>query len=106
MFYENIRSRLVTVASRFSDRNAFCINETFYTYAELWNLIGKIRTQLGDFNIENKRIGLVANDDLYTYASIFAAWMEGMAYVPLHPKQPFERNLEVISQAELLFVFN
>ncbi len=106
MLFANLCSQLVTMASRFSDRNAFCISETFYTYAELWNVIGKIRTQLVEFNIENNRIGLVAHDDLHTYASIFAAWMEGMAYVPLHPKQPFERNLEVISQAELLFVLD
>ena len=106
MFDKVILSRFVTSVSRFPDRNAFCINETFHTYHELWNLIGKIRTQLDEFNIVNKRIGLVANDDLYTYASIFAAWMEGMAYVPLHPKQPLERNLEVISQAELLFVLD
>ncbi len=106
MFNKTIISQFVSVISRFPERNAFCINETFYTYREYWNLIGKIRTQLGEFNIENSRIGLVANDDLHTYASIFAAWMEGMAYVPLHPKQPLERNLEVISQAGLQFVLN
>ena len=106
MFRKTIRDRFADVASRFPDRNAFCINEVHYTYADFWQLIGKIRTQLGTVNIENNRIGLVANDDLYTYASIFAAWMEGMAYVPLHPKQPLDRSLEVISQAGLQFVLD
>lgn len=106
MFDKAILSRFAKAASRFSGRNAFCINEIHYTYGELWDLIGKIRTQLQEIKIENTKIGLVANDDLHTYATIFATWMEGMAYVPLHPKQPLERNLEVISQAELRFVLD
>lgn len=106
MFSKTILDRFAVMASRFPDRNAFCINETYYTYAEFWELIGKIRTQLGAFDISNKRVGLVANDDLYTYASILAVWMDGMAYVPLHPKQPLDRNLEVISQADLRYVLD
>ena len=106
MFEKNILSRFTWAASQFSGRNAFCIKEIFYTYADFWNSIGKIRTQLRGLDVPNSRIGLVANDDLLTYASIWAAWMEGMAYVPLHPKQPLERNLDVIAQAELQFVLD
>lgn len=106
MFNKTIIDQFSAIASRFPERNAFCINETQYTYAELRDLIGKIRTQLRTSEIGNKRIGLVANDDLHTYATILAAWMEGMAYVPLHPQQPLERNLEVIKQAELHIVLD
>ncbi|MGB6153965.1 MAG: amino acid adenylation domain-containing protein [Pricia sp.] len=106
MFDSKILNRFKTVISHFPNRNAFCINETHCTYTEFWQLIGKIRTQLRASDVGNKRIGLVANDDLHTYASIFAAWMEGMAYVPLHPKQPLHRNLEVISQAGLQYVLD
>ena len=106
MFNSSIISRFAMIASRFSDRNAFCINENHYSYGEFWNLVSKLRTQLRAFEITNKKLGLVFNDDLMTYASIFACWMEGMTYVPLHPKQPLPRNLEVISQAELKFVLD
>lgn len=94
------------MANQFSERNAFFINENHYSYREFWNQIAKIRTQLRAFEITTKKVGLVFNDDLKTYASIFAVWMEGLAYVPLHPKQPLERNQEVIAQAELKFVLN
>lgn len=30
---------------------------------------------------------MAAYDDLETYASIFALWLEGKCYVPLHPNQ-------------------
>ena len=106
MFEKTILSRLAKAEIQFSGRNAFFINGNFHTYGELWNLIGKIRTQLQDIKIANAKVGLVAHDDLHTYASIFAVWMEGMAYVPLHPKHPMERNLGVISQAELQWVLD
>ena len=44
---------------------------------------------------------MAIHDDLDTYASIFALWMEGKAYVPLHPNQPLERNLNIIEQVGL-----
>src|SRR5690606_25945048 len=43
-------------------------------------------------------------DDIETYASIFALWAEGYAYVPLHPHQPADRSMEVITQAEISVV--
>jgi D-alanine--poly(phosphoribitol) ligase subunit 1 len=101
MFSKNIGQRFASIASQFGEQDAFCINEAHYTYSEFWNLISKIRTLLRHLDISDHKIGLVVNDDLETYASIFAVWLEGMAYVPLHPKYPFERNLDIIDQAQL-----
>jgi len=101
MFSKNIIQRFATMTSRFGDHNAFCINETHYTYSEFWSLISKIRTLIRHLNLSADKIGLVVNDDLETYASIFALWMEGMGYVPLHPKHPIERNLDIVDQANL-----
>ncbi|WP_111706553.1 AMP-binding protein [Lutibacter citreus] len=83
------------------DLNAFCINEEFFKYIELGKATSKIRDSLQKQSFVSKNIGLVVNDDLETYASIFAIWLEGLAYVPLHPLQPIERNIEIISQAEV-----
>lgn len=55
---------------------------------------------------KNKNIGLVANDDIETYAAIFAIWMEGLAYVPLHPNQPADRILEITDQAGIQLIIN
>lgn len=101
MFTENIISKFTSVVSQFPERNAFCINETHYSYGDFWKLIGQIRSQICAQNLTQTKLGLVVNDDLHTYASIMAVWMEGMAYVPLHPKHPIERNLEIVDQANI-----
>jgi amino acid adenylation domain-containing protein len=101
MFNTNILHPFIEVVRNYGDNNAFCIAEKFYTYNELARHISKIRKALKSSNHRGKNIGLVANDDIETYASIFSIWFEGFAYVPLHPQQPVERNLEIISQAEI-----
>lgn len=91
--FENIRNH--------PDRTAFCINEKKYSYRDFDETIGKIRAAIKSTGGTAKNVGLVANDDIETYASIFALWAEGLAYVPLHPHQPVDRSMEVISQANI-----
>ena len=81
--------------------NAFCINDTYYSYKNLGDCISKIADSIICLDTKNKCVGLVINDDLETYASIFALWMNGMAYVPLHPDWPLERCLDICEQVEL-----
>ena len=106
MFTENIVFKFNKIASKFSERNAFCINEVHYTYFEFWELISKIRTGIQQLKLDDYKLGLIVNDDLETYASIFAIWMEGCAYVPLHPKHPENRNLDIANQAELSIILD
>lgn len=101
MFFQNILNPLLKAISDQKNRNAFCINEQFYSYYQFAQNISKVRTAIQTSTLKNKNIGLVANDDIETYASIFAIWLEGYAYVPIHPQQPIERSREVISQAEI-----
>jgi len=101
MFSENVAFKFETIASQFSEHNAFCVNEVHYTYYEFWKLISKIRTGLRQLKLDDYKFGLVVNDDIETYASILAIWMEGYGYVPLHPKHPENRNLDIVNQAEL-----
>jgi D-alanine--poly(phosphoribitol) ligase subunit 1 len=106
MFSEHVLSPFINLVERLGVNNAFCINEKFYAYDELAQHISKIRKALQSTGFAGKNIGLVANDDIDTYASIFAIWLEGLAYVPLHPQQPVERSLEIISQAAIDLVVN
>jgi acyl-CoA synthetase (AMP-forming)/AMP-acid ligase II len=85
MFYANLLSQFISVVEQFGDNNAFCINEKFYTYNDFSQTISKIRKAIQSAGYQSKNVGLVANDDIETYASILALWMEGLAYVPLHP---------------------
>jgi len=92
--------------NKYSERNAFCINDEFYSYKFFGNKISGIRLALKGINHTNRYIGLVANDDLETYASIIALWAEGLAYVPLHPQQPIERCEEIASQMKLSLILD
>ena len=96
-FYANLET--------FGDKNAFYINNTFYTYKELAQCITKIRVALKE-HADKVYIGLVANDDLETYASIFAMWLEGKCYVPLHPHQPLDRLSEIINDTNIDIILN
>jgi D-alanine--poly(phosphoribitol) ligase subunit 1 len=106
MFHENVLIPFLKVVNNFRSDNAFCIDEKFYTYYDFTRNISKIRKALHTYSLSSKNIGLVANDDIETYASIFAIWFEGYAYVPLHPNQPIERSLEIASQANIELIIN
>ena len=90
----------------YSKNNAFCIGGIFYTYKQLGECVFKIRQELVKQEEEINYFGLVVNDDVETYASIFALWLEGKAYVPLHPNQPIKRNKEIISQVGITSILD
>ena len=86
---------------QFPAKNAFCINEVFYTYKQLGEYICKIRCGIKKLRKDDIHIGLVANDDIETYASIFALWLEGKAYIPLHPNHPLDRAEVIIKDVNI-----
>lgn len=90
-----------------SDKNAFLINDSFYSYTDLAKSISKIRNSIR-LNIDKteKIIGLITNDDIETYASILALWFEGKAYVPISTDTPKERNENVIQQAGITTILD
>ena len=89
-------------ASQHCNRNAFFINQQAHTYSAFAQTISNIRKEIAKPTYSNQQhIGLIANDDLETYASIIALWLEGKAYVPLSPDAPEDRNLNIIRQASL-----
>lgn len=98
-FSKNVLARIQHSLTSYADRNAVCINDKFHTYKELAHGISKIRATLN--GVEERNIGLVANNDLDTYAAIFALWMEGKCYVPLHPFQPIDRCENIVRQMEM-----
>lgn len=106
MFTENIIQPFIKAVEDFGEYNAFCIDGKFYTYNEFSKQISKICHLLQSENITMKNIGLIVNDDIETYATIFAIWLEGYTYVPLHPQHPVERSLEIISQAGINLIIS
>lgn len=106
MFEKSVLNFFRLSVEKYSDNNAFYIADKFHSYKQFSRQISKIRRAIQTTHINSKNIGLIANDDIDTYASIFAIWLEGYAYVPLHPQQPVERCFEIISQAEIELVIN
>ena len=104
-FSQQILQPFLHSLKRFSQRNAFCINEQFYTYKQFGVCVSNIRRQIQNTQIPDI-VCLVANDTIETYASIFALWLEGKSYVALHPKQPLERNESIIKQMDTAFILD
>jgi len=105
-YSETHLSDFIDAVKAFPERNAFVINEVPYTYQDLWKKISIIRAALNRINVNNRIFGLVVHDDIETYASVFALWLEGFGYVPLHPKHPQRRNLDIIQQSGILRVLD
>lgn len=101
IFYDNILTPFTQCVERYPERNAFFINKKAYTYQDLGNCIKGIRYLVSTSDSSNSNVGLVINDDIFTYASIFALWLEGRSYVPLHPSWPIERCNDIVDQVEI-----
>jgi D-alanine--poly(phosphoribitol) ligase subunit 1 len=106
MFGKYILQPFIESSEKFARNNAFCINEKFYTFFDFIKAISKLRKAIQDSKVESSIVGLVINDNIETYASIFALWFEGYAYLPLNPDQPYERNVEIIRQAKIKLVID
>lgn len=96
LYSNDFVGRLQTALSIYGHRPAFCIQDTFYDYQQLAGKVNAVRQRLA--TVTDRYIGLVVQNDLTTYASILAIWMEGKCYVPLHPLQPLARCMDIISQ--------
>lgn len=89
-----------------SDRHAFFIDGSYYTYRKFAERVSAIRCVVHTWQSDEKVVAIAIHDSIDTYASIFALWMEGKAYVPLHPNQPVERNKNIIAQVEAKHVLD
>lgn len=90
-----------------SERSFLCNEDKFYSYSQLLECISKIRAYIRMNIDENQHaVGLVVNTDIYTYATIFALWFEGKAYVPILPTAPEDRNVTVTKEAKLTHVLS
>ena len=85
-----------------SDRSAFFINSTYYSYGELTKRVASIQAVIDDRSSStNQIIAVVANSDLDTYASILAILFSGHGYLPINPQSPVERNIAILQQTDV-----
>ena len=105
-FYEEILQPMLNNIKYKRNRNAFYIGERYFSYCSLGQCISGIRIEVAKIATKTAMVGLVINDDLETYASIIALWLEGKCYVPLHPNWPLERCRDICEQVELNLILD
>lgn len=87
---------------KFPENTAFHIQGTTFTYRQFEQRISAIQNYLlSNIPVNERYIGVMSLDDVDTYASIFALWFSGKAFVPLNPLNPLARNLGIIRQMSL-----
>ena len=98
----SVIERIKLSADQYPDRPALYVNETFYSYRELLAYASAIKIHLDNQGAVNEKIiGVLTNDDIFTCASIIAIIACGAAYLPINKKNPCDRNVSIISQADL-----
>ncbi|GAA4898829.1 amino acid adenylation domain-containing protein [Flaviramulus aquimarinus] len=103
----NLINSLYNAFVQNKEKHVFCINDVFYTYENLLACIIKTRKIIADHIADNESfIGLVTNNDLETYATIFSIWMEGKAYIPVNPTAPISRNEAIFKAIDVHYVFD
>lgn len=94
--------QLIKIFEVHGKRNAFCINDTFYTYEELMLHATAIQQQILQKGGSNTgKVALLTSEKIEDYASILACWFLGYAYVPVNPLMPAERISKIIEDAEI-----
>ena len=93
-------AQLEAAFTHHAGRPAFCIAGVDHSYAQLGAAVSRIRQAIqNEMPSAEIVMGVVANDDLLTYAALLALWMEGRAYLPLNPEAPKERNAVIAARA-------
>ena len=96
LFQDLVLNPIMHSLETFASRDAFCISGTHYTYRQFGEAIQAKRDCFKD--LEDPICALEIHDDLETYASIVALWLENKAYVPINPSHPQERNRIILDQ--------
>lgn len=89
-----------------AERNAFCIQNKYYSYAAFAQRVAAIQQRLADDYADTIRVGLTIADHIDTYATIVALLLSGRTYIPLNAHHPAERTMRIVEQAELTVVFS
>jgi D-alanine--poly(phosphoribitol) ligase subunit 1 len=87
----------------YPNNNALFINNHYYTYKQLWQIVKQIHQQLSAQK-QHLIFGVYCTDDIETYAAILAINLYGAAYVPLNSKFPVSKNKKIIEKCELQIV--
>jgi len=101
MFYNKVLNPIINNIKTRCDNPVLVTDKATYYYRDFGHVVSAIRHQLHNLELPNKVVGLVINNDIESYASILSIWLEGYCYVPLNPKWPLQRCLDIISTCNI-----
>jgi len=84
-----------------AQRNAFFINDAFFTYDQLHKRVARFQSIFRNQNTRIESLGIIANNDFDTYSAIVACLLSGITYIPIEPSHPDERNNHIINALSL-----
>jgi len=91
----NILKELLHKLETHSKKNAFFIDDKYYTYHDFEKEIKRIYRYL--LPLENEKIiCVITSNDLSTYAAIISIWFTGKTFVPVNPLNPISRNKQIL----------
>ncbi|MCB8998957.1 MAG: AMP-binding protein [Bacteroidales bacterium] len=95
-------AKLLDVFEKHSENTALYVQGNSFSYDFFMQRISAIQEHIMKaIPAGIQHVGVISSDHPDTYASIFALWFSGKAYVPLNPLNPSERNREIIQQLDL-----
>ncbi len=103
----NLIQKYFDAFNRFSENEAFSLNDEKLTYNEFSRLINGSRNLLAaesEFHVESV-VGVLCDARPETYATVFAIWFSGAVFVPLNPGSPDNINKQLIQKYNIKFVF-
>jgi amino acid adenylation domain-containing protein len=96
----SVLSRFIECSAQFPDNPAISVDGRSYTYGEFNGLCAAVCTLLKAYNVQKgDRVGILTENNIYTYASLLGILSCGACYVPLNYDNPIERNMGIIAEA-------
>lgn len=92
--------------SLFADNPAFFIQDVSYSYSFLEKRVKEIQHHILQLKPKTENIGVLAHDDIDTYASILGILFSGYGFVPIHPNHPISRNKAIVENSKVSFVLS
>ncbi|MBU3677916.1 MAG: AMP-binding protein, partial [Chitinophagaceae bacterium] len=100
-FFDSILAPFIEQVEQHPERRAWQVDDIYCTYSEFGRRILAIAARV--VCVPGNAIGLYADNEVDTYAAIWAIWLCGKHYVPLMPQSPDARNESIIQDAGIAF---
>ena len=102
---DSVLSRFIERSTERPNSPAIFIGDRLYTYAELNSLSSAVHALLQANHVKRgDRVGILTENNIYTYASVLGILSCGACYVPLNYENPIERNREIAAEADINLV--